>query len=83
MCGNFPALVKEANGIAIEGELWNIKKKIFQELDKFEGVNINLYRREIILLAEPCVLAHTYFFCRATTNLPDCGPIWTKGSIND
>lgn len=82
-CGNFPALVKEGKGIAIEGELWNIKKKTFRELDDFEGVGIALYRREIILLWEPCVLAHTYLFCRAVNNLPDCGPVWTKGVCND
>ena len=78
-CGNFPALVKETNGLSIEGELWNIKKKLFRELDRFEGVNISLYRREIIFLAEPRVLAHAYLFCRATNNLPDCGSIWMKG----
>lgn len=78
-CGNFPALVKEANGVAIEGELWNIKKKLFRILDDFEGVNITLYRREVILLAEPCILAHTYLFCRAVNNLPDCGSVWGKG----
>lgn len=78
-CGNLPALVKEANGIAIEGELWNIKKKAFRILDAFEGVNIYLYRREVILLAEPCVLAHTYLFCRAINNLPDCGSVWSQG----
>lgn len=82
-CGNFPALVKEANGILIEGELWNIKKKLFHTLDEFEGVNISLYRREIILLAEPRVLAHTYLFCRAIKNLPDCGSVWRKGICSD
>jgi len=80
-CGTFPALVKEVDGIAIEGELWNVSKKVFQDLDPFEGVNIGLYRREIILLAEPRVLAHTYLFCRATKNLSECGPIW-KGIDN-
>lgn len=79
VCGNFPAMVKEEGGIAIEGELWNVKKNIFQDLDEFEGVGIGLYHREIILLASPCVLAHTYLFCRAVKNLPDCGPIWKKG----
>lgn len=74
--GKFPALVKEADGVAIEGELWNIKKKIFRELDKFEGVSVDLYRREIIFLAEPRVFAHTYFFCRTTRNLLDCGTVW-------
>lgn len=82
-CGNFPALVKEQEGIAIEGELWNIRKTLFHKLDEFEGVDIGLYRREVILLAEPCVLAHTYLFCRAVKNLPDCGPVWMKGITND
>lgn len=81
-CGNFPALVKEENGIAIKGELWNIKKQFFRQLDNFEGVYISLYRREVILLADPCVLAYTYLFCRAVKNLPDCGSAWTVGEYN-
>lgn len=80
-CGSFPALVKEKNGIVIEGELWNIKKRLFRQLDDFEGVDISLYRREVILLAEPCVLAHTYLFCRTIKNLPDCGSAWMQGRI--
>ncbi len=78
-CGNFPAMVKEPNGTIIEGELWNIKRSGFRIIDKFEGVGVSLYRRELILLAQPLVLAHAYLFCRATKNLPDCGSIWTKG----
>lgn len=75
--GDYPALVKDTEGIAIEGELWNIKD--FKTLDTFESV---LYNRELIFLAEPCVLAHTYFFVGQTKDLSDCGPIWMKGYCN-
>jgi gamma-glutamylcyclotransferase (GGCT)/AIG2-like uncharacterized protein YtfP len=81
-CGTFAALIKEENGVAIEGELWNIKKKAFKAIDEFEGVGVGLYKREVILLENPLVLAHTYLFCRATKNLPDCGSIWMKGVLH-
>ena len=80
-CGKFPALVKEEHGISIEGELWNIPKNLFRKLDEFEGVNIGLYRREIIFLAQPKVLSHIYLFCRATKNLSDCGSNWMREQL--
>ena len=75
-CGSFPALVKEESGVSIEGELWNIKKHNFLEIDEFEGVEIGLYRREQIWLMQPRVFAHVYLFCRAVSNLLDCGTNW-------
>ena len=78
-CGSFPALVECENGICVEGELWIVDCLNF--LDEFEGVDIGLYKREVILLKEPCYLAFTYVYCRPVDDLLDCGPIW-KGERN-
>lgn len=80
-CGNYPALVACKNGLSISGELWFVSEECLKDLDEFEGVDIGLYKRELILLTDPCHLAFTYIFCRSVDNLKECGSSW-EGDCN-
>jgi gamma-glutamylaminecyclotransferase len=76
--GDYPGLVKRANGLAIEGELWAIDEACLKRLDQVEGCDIGLYCRSPVELAPP----HdgwptaTYLYQKDVAGLPDCGTRW-------
>ena len=80
--GNYPALVESPNGLAIEGELWQIDAACLARLDEVEGVAEGLYERRDIRLAEPFtdLSAQSYFFLKSTNALADCGACWSPQS---
>ena len=75
----YPALVHAEPGVKVEGELWDVKADCLVELDRIEGVDEGLYRRELIELEgdgqEKSVEA--YFYLPPTEGLEDCGRCWT------
>lgn len=77
-CGDYPALVRDANGVAIEGELWEVDGECLAKLDEIEGVPMRLYERAPISLLPPHDGEHveTYFYLRSVNGLRDCGPRW-------
>jgi gamma-glutamylaminecyclotransferase len=80
--GSYPALVETPDGLAIEGELWQVDATCLARLDEVEGVAEGLYQRRAIQLAEPFtdVSAQSYFFLKNTAGLADCGPCWQPRS---
>ena len=77
-CGSYPGLVKAENGIAIEGELWEVADACLAVLDEIEGVSSKLYRRERVELEAPHQNdeVETYFYQQSIAGLPDCGSCW-------
>jgi gamma-glutamylaminecyclotransferase len=77
-CGDYPALVRDANGVSIEGELWEVDGSCLSKLDDIEGVAMRLYERAPISLLPPHdgEPVESYFYLRSVTGLRDCGPRW-------
>jgi gamma-glutamylaminecyclotransferase len=77
-CGDYPALVRDANGISIEGELWEVDGACLSKLDEIEGVSMRLYERAAVSLLPPHDGEHvdSYFYLRSVNGLQDCGPRW-------
>ena len=48
--GDYPGLVEDAAGVAVQGEVWRIDSMCLQRLDDIEGTDIGLYQRRPILL---------------------------------
>jgi gamma-glutamylaminecyclotransferase len=76
--GEYPALVRSADGLAIEGEVWDVDEACLRILDRVEGCNAGLYRRDSIDLAPPndSLGAVTYFYALDVGGLPECGTCW-------
>lgn len=75
-CGGYPGLIESAEGVAVEGELWEIDADCRALLDDYEGVHEGLYRVCPVLLDMPDEEAQAYFFLGDTLGLADCGPRW-------
>ncbi len=76
--GEYPALVRHAEGRSIEGELWQVDDSCLRILDRVEGCHVGLYIRESIELMDPfaSLAAETYVYCLSVDGLADCGTRW-------
>jgi gamma-glutamylaminecyclotransferase len=76
--GEYPGLVPAADGVSIEGELWDVRPAQLEVLDREEGCDAGLYRRHKVVLAEPHdrLCAVTYFYQESVRGRPDCGNRW-------
>jgi len=79
-CGGYPGLVEDSKGVAVEGELWEVNAECLALLDEIEGVDLKLYERKQIHLAEPYANddIESYFYCRDVSGLKDCGTCWRE-----
>ena len=84
-CGSYPAMVRSSQGVAIQGELWEVSADCLSVLDEVEGVSEQLYEREAIdvTLLSPgdgealsLVRAWTYLYVRSTQSMADLGDHW-------
>ncbi len=77
-CGEYPGLLAVTDGLAIEGELWDVDERCLKELDREECIDVGLYTRQPIQLASPHADAgaEAYFYLGATAGLADCGNCW-------
>jgi gamma-glutamylcyclotransferase (GGCT)/AIG2-like uncharacterized protein YtfP len=73
--GDYPALVSDAEGGQIAGEIWQVSDVCLAQLDEIEG---NWFRRETVRLEQPFQDEHVqaYFFQQPVTGLTDCGRCW-------
>lgn len=81
--GGFPGLVPDpAARHSIVGELWAVTASGLSQLDRFEGVFENLYRRENVLLAAPPEhpTAQCYVYARSVAGLRDIGAEWRESA---
>ncbi len=78
--GGFPALVSAtADGMAIEGEIWQIDGACLAKIDELECVDHGLYERTTAKLAPPhhkLEGAILYRYLRDVSRLPDAGVVW-------
>jgi gamma-glutamylcyclotransferase (GGCT)/AIG2-like uncharacterized protein YtfP len=76
---DYPGLVAAADATTgITGEVWSVDDDCLAELDRFEGTDQGLYRRERVLLdgAFPDAQVQAYFYLKDVSECPDCGPTW-------
>ncbi len=73
---SYPGMVENVNGIAVKGELWGVDEKCLNQLDNFEGIEYDLYHREIVDVANPKCKAFAYIWQRPVDGLTDCGEKW-------
>ena len=76
--GTYPGLVRAENGLAIEGELWEVDEACLKMLDEIEDVARGLYLRQRVKLAPPHAGDHVeaYILQQGVATLTDCGPRW-------
>lgn len=76
--GWYPGLIEDSDGVAIEGEVWEVDDATLDILDEVEGVNDGLYERRLIQMQSPFDRDDviTYFYLGDVTDCPDCGPCW-------
>lgn len=78
-CGDYPGLVESPDdGVAVEGEVWEVDDACLTVLDEIEGVAVKLYERCLITLQPPHAAdeVHAYFYRRDTAGLRDGGGCW-------
>jgi len=78
-CGVFPGLVpaETGGGLAVEGELWEVEPDCLARLDKEEGLDVGLYQRAAVAVADSTRRVEGYLYLRDTSTLADCGNCWT------
>jgi len=77
--GRHPALVDDPqNGIAVQGEVWQVSEETLQKLDEYEGMP-DYFSRKSIHLQGWDTSVQAYFFNGDVTNLKDCGDCWPPG----
>ena len=76
--GEYPGMVRAADGLSIEGELWSVDDESLKQIDREEGCNTGLYHRKAIDLAPPhdAIAVEAYLYQRSTQGLVDCGCRW-------
>ena len=76
-CGAYPGLVP-GEGV-VRGEAYDVDSAIWPTLDAVEGVDVGLYRRQIVRLCDGSE-AQTYVYRGDAAGLPDLGGVWTPRS---
>lgn len=78
--GDYPALIEDAGGVSIIGEVWLVEADGLRVLDDVEGVDEGLYARRRVRLLPPHdeVVAEAYVFLESVTGMPDIGASWRE-----
>lgn len=77
--GGYPGMVRATNnGLAIEGEIWEIDESCQRALDQLEDVEGGEYERTFIALAAPSghERIEGYLYLRSVTGRRDVGNVW-------
>jgi len=76
--GSYPGLVEWPDGLAIQGEVYQVDFECLHRLDEAEGVEERLYaRRKICLQTEfKGRDVHAWFWLRTIATLRDCNVAW-------
>lgn len=72
--GGYPGMVRSPNGLAIEGELWDVDAATLARLDVLEDVEGGEYARVLIELETG--IAEGYLYLRDVAGRRDCGTCW-------
>ena len=76
--GSYPGLVDWPEGLAVEGEVYEVDTECLKRLDEAEGVDEGLYARRAIKLQSPFeeFEASAWFWLDRVAGLRDCGTTW-------
>lgn len=77
--GGYPGMVAvAADGLSIQGEVWDVDDACFAQLDLLEDIEGGEYRRTRIHLMSPYEEARIqgYLYLRPTDGAPDVGECW-------
>ena len=74
----YPGLIEADDGVAIEGEVFEVTLPCLDLLDSVEGVAEGLYARRLIVLQSPfhSDSVQAWFYCRSIRGLRNCGNRW-------
>ena len=74
--GAYPCLVEAADGVSVQGELWEVHDDCLARLDAVEGVDAGLFgRKKVKLVGHEGVEA--YFYLGNVEGLEDAGSPWS------
>jgi gamma-glutamylcyclotransferase (GGCT)/AIG2-like uncharacterized protein YtfP len=79
--GDYPGMVRSADAANhVTGEVWAVDAAGLARLDELEGVDEQLYARELIALAAPFAdqTAETYLYLRNLDGRPAIGAVWRE-----
>lgn len=79
--GDYPGIVPEPTATeGVVGEVWEVDEECLRELDRFEGVDDGLYRRDPINLEPPFGTRRidAYFAARSVVGCREVGPEWIE-----
>lgn len=76
---DYPGMIEDATDReGVTGEVWDVSAACLAELDRFEGVHENLYRRVPIQLAPPHtqLTSAAYLYLPTISSHPHIGSTW-------
>ncbi|MBK8040298.1 MAG: gamma-glutamylcyclotransferase [Verrucomicrobiaceae bacterium] len=73
--GGYPGMVRDVQGMSIEGELWEVDAAGLAKLDVLEDVAGGEYER-VAMELEGGEMAEGYLYLREVSGCRDCGPCW-------
>jgi gamma-glutamylaminecyclotransferase len=76
--GPFPGLIEDGAGRSVRGELWDVTPECLGALDRFEGIDVGLFRRGAIELADGKQV-QGYFYIGSGDGYPDIGEEYQIG----
>lgn len=72
--GGYPGMIRADNGVAVEGEIWEVDEGGMARLDVLEDIEGGEYERLLIELEGERV--EGYLFLRDVSGRPDAGTNW-------
>lgn len=72
--GGYPGMIRDDNGVAVEGELWEVDEGGLARLDVLEDIEGGEYERVLIELEEGKVGG--YLYLRDVSGRSDAGASW-------
>lgn len=72
--GGYPGMIRDDNGVAVEGELWEVDEGGLARLDVLEDIDGGEYERVLIELEEGRV--EGYLYLRDVSGRSDAGASW-------
>jgi gamma-glutamylaminecyclotransferase len=73
--GGYPGLVRDAGGLSIEGEIWEVDEPGLARLDVLEDIEGGEYERVLIDLDDGSRV-EGYLYLRDVRGRQDCGASW-------
>jgi gamma-glutamylcyclotransferase (GGCT)/AIG2-like uncharacterized protein YtfP len=73
--GGYPGMIRDENGLSIEGEIWDVDADGMKNLDILEDLEGGEYKRVLIDLHDG-TRVEGYLYLRDVSGRPDAGASW-------